>query len=79
MSVETGKVCFNCWHCIRSWDEKYNITVCRCKKYERYLSYAEAMFGWCRHWVKEKSESRKQANIGVWVAKGLKRGIQEGE
>ena len=79
MSAENNKACYNCRHCIRSHDEKYNITVFRCKKYDRYLCYAEAMCGWCRHWAKEKSESRKQANIGVWVAEGLKRGIQEGE
>lgn len=54
MSEETGKVCCNCRHCIRSRDEKYDITVCRCKKYDRYLSYAEIMSGWCKAWKKEK-------------------------
>ena len=54
MSVETGKVCCNCRHCIRSRDEKYDITVCRCEKNDRYLCYAEVMFGWCKEWEKEK-------------------------
>lgn len=55
MSAENGKVCCNCRHCIRSHDEKYDITVCRCEKYDRYLSYAEIMGGWCKAWKKEKT------------------------
>ena len=57
MSAENGKVCCNCRHCIRSHDEKYGIVVCRCEKYDnRYLSYAEVMAGWCRHWAKEQED-----------------------
>jgi len=53
MSAENNKVCCNCCHCIRSHDDKYDITVCRCDVYDRYLSYAETMSGWCRYWAKE--------------------------
>ena len=55
MSAENGKVCCNCRHCIRSRDEKYDITVCRCEEHDRYLSYAEIMGGWCKAWKKEKT------------------------
>ena len=55
MSAENGKVCCNCRHCIRSHDDKYNITVCRCEKHDRYLSYADVMIGCCRHWAKERA------------------------
>ena len=55
MSAENGEVCCNCAHCIRSHDEKYDITVCRCKKYDRYLSYAEAKGVWCKEWKKENA------------------------
>ena len=54
MSVENGKVCCNCRHCIRSMDEKYNIVVCRCEVNDRYLSYAEVMGFWCKRWAKKK-------------------------
>ena len=54
MSVENGKVCCNCRHCIRSEDQKYDITVCQCEISKIYLSYAEVMDGWCRHWAKEQ-------------------------
>ena len=54
MSAENGKVCCNCLHCIRSKDEKYGITICRCEKHGRYLSYAEVMANWCRWWAKKE-------------------------
>lgn len=56
MSAENGKVCCNCRHCIRSHDKKYDITVCRCEISKTYLSYAEIMGSWCRHWAKEKRD-----------------------
>ena len=54
MSVDNGKVCCNCRHCIRRHDDKYDIIVCRCDVHDRYLSYAEVMSGWCRRWAKER-------------------------
>jgi len=54
MSVDNGKVCCNCRHCIRSHDDKYDIIVFRCDVHDRYLSYAEVMRGWCRRWAKER-------------------------
>ena len=54
MSAENKKVCCNCRHCIRRRDEKYDMIVCRCEKYDRYLSYAEVMGGLCKGWKKEK-------------------------
>lgn len=53
MSVENGKACCNCRHCIRSLDEKYNIIICRCEVFDRYLSYADVMCGWCKAWKKK--------------------------
>lgn len=54
MSVETGKVCCNCRHNIRSYDKKNNMIVCHCEVHSQYLSYMEVMEGSCRHWAKEK-------------------------
>ena len=54
MSVENGKVCCNCRHCIRSEDQKYNIIVCRCEVFGRYLSYADVMASCCERWEKKK-------------------------
>lgn len=51
MSEENGKVCCNCRHCIRSRDEKYKMTICTCEITNRYLSYAQVMQGWCKHWT----------------------------
>lgn len=56
MSVETGKVCCNCRHCIRSHDDKYDMTVCRCEIDNEQLSYMQVMAGWCKHWSKERRE-----------------------
>lgn len=54
MSKENRKVCCNCRHCIRRRDEKYDMIVCRCEKYDKYLSYAEVMGSLCDAWEKEK-------------------------
>lgn len=54
MSAENKKVCCNCRHCIRRRDEKYDMIVCRCEKYDRYLSYAEVMGGLCKGWKKKE-------------------------
>lgn len=56
MSVDTGKVCCNCRHCIRSLDEKYDIIICRCEKNDIYLSYADIMAGWCKAWARKKED-----------------------
>jgi len=56
MSVENNRVCCNCRHCVRSKDGKYDIIVCRCEIYDKYLSYASVMESWCRHWAKEKEK-----------------------
>lgn len=56
MSAENGKVCCNCRHCIRNYDEKYDMTVCRCEKHDLYLSYPEVVGGWCKAWKKEKED-----------------------
>jgi len=49
MSVENGKVCCNCRHCIRSRDEKYNMTVCRCEVFDKYCSECHTRFAQT-HW-----------------------------
>ena len=56
MSVENGKVCCNCRHCIRSRDEKYGTVMCICDVFNMYMTYAEVMDRWCRHWAKERDE-----------------------
>lgn len=53
MSVENGRVCCNCRHCIRSRDDKYNMIVCRCEVFDRYLSYAQVLAGCCERWEEE--------------------------
>ena len=63
MSESNGKVCCNCWHNIRDKDEKYDIIVCRCSIEGRYLSYAEVMTGWCRHWSKDKETENDNRRI----------------
>ena len=67
MSVENSKVCCNCRHCIREHDENYDMIVCRCERYNRYLSYAEVMSGFCKRWVKVKSISRMYENAGIAI------------
>ena len=52
MSEQNGKVCCNCRHNIRR-DEDGHFR-CFCDIDQMYLSYAEVMEGWCRHWAKEK-------------------------
>lgn len=61
MSVENGKICCNCRHCIRERDEK--ILYCYCEIYKRYLSYVEVMGLWCRRWAKEKEEGDKKCKV----------------
>lgn len=58
MSVKNGKICCNCLHCIQSRDEKYGIIVCRCKRHNVYLPYAEVMSGWCKAWKKEQEGNK---------------------
>jgi len=52
MSVENGKVCCNCKYRRDRGDD--NKIYCWCNFTGRYLSYAELMTGWCRHWSKDK-------------------------
>ena len=59
MSVENGKVCCNCRHCIRERDEKTLYTRCQCIVDSHYLSYMTVMEGWCRHWAREKEEKHE--------------------
>lgn len=57
MSVENGKVCCNCRHCIRSYSEKYEMIECRCEISGEYLGYVRVMEDRCKHWAKEKEEN----------------------
>ena len=60
MSAENGKVCCNCKHKRDKGDDKI---YCWCNFTGRYLSYAEVMTGWCRHWAKERKwEDGKDSN-----------------
>lgn len=56
MSVENGKVCCNCRHCIRKCDFD-NAFRCWCEIDDEYLSYNTVMTGWCRHWAKERGDA----------------------
>lgn len=49
MSVENGKVCCNCRHCIRDRSEGY--CKCICEVMGHQISYIQVMTGWCRHWA----------------------------
>jgi len=57
MSVENGKVCCNCRHNIRHYEDECG--VCYCNIDNHYIGYFECMEGWCRHWAKEKQKARK--------------------
>lgn len=52
MSVENGKVCCNCRHNIRKWDE-YDC-YCWCEVKNEKMGYTRVMTDWCRHWSKDK-------------------------
>lgn len=54
MSVENGRVCCNCRHCIRERNEETLYTECHCEISGVYLTYASVMGNWCRHWAKER-------------------------
>lgn len=53
MSVENGKVCCNCRHNIRKYSHEWGVR-CYCDIDKKYMSYAQVMEGWCRHWSKER-------------------------
>ena len=61
MSVENEKVCCNCKHKRNKGDDKI---YCWCNFTGRYLSYAEVMTGWCRHWAKEKEKAESENKEG---------------
>lgn len=56
MSVENGKICCNCRHCIRERDEEDIYTRCHCEVDGKYLPYITVMVHWCRHWANDKEE-----------------------
>ena len=58
MSAENGKVCCNCQHCIRQWDNDDHEGLCQtyCDIDKHYIGYAECHEGWCRRWAKERRE-----------------------
>lgn len=60
MSVENGKVCCNCRHCERRWDNDKHEGMCQtyCDIDGHYIGYVECHEGWCRRWSKEKEDSK---------------------
>jgi len=52
MSRENNKVCCNCRHNIRNYDDEGG--ACHCDIDGHYIGYVECMTGWCRRWAKEK-------------------------
>lgn len=59
MSIENEKVCCNCKHKRNKGDDKI---YCWCNFTGRYLSYAEVMTGWCRHWAKERGDTNGKSD-----------------
>lgn len=53
MSVETGKVCCNCRHNIRTPKDDVHV-MCHCDIDNHYIGYVQCMEGWCRHWATDK-------------------------
>ena len=51
MSVENNKVCCNCRHNIRHYEDKG--VACYCDIDNHYIGYVQCMEHWCRHWSKE--------------------------
>ena len=58
MSVANGKVCCNCRHCVRQWDNDKHEGMCHtyCDIDGHYIGYVECHEGWCRRWSKEKED-----------------------
>ena len=59
MSVENGKVCCNCRHCVRRTERvstRTTVTLCFCDIDEHYIGYVECMEYWCKHWAKDKAK-----------------------
>ncbi len=52
MSAENGKVCSNCRHCKRYYDEG-GMCHCKCEVIGKWLSYIRVAEGWCKHWAKD--------------------------
>lgn len=60
MSEQNGKVCCNCRHNIRKWDE-YDDCYCWCEVENEKMGYTRVMIGWCRHWTKDKEVENEQS------------------
>jgi len=56
MGVDNGKVCCNCRHCIRQWDNADKKGLCQtyCDIDNHYIGYVECHTGWCKRWSKER-------------------------
>lgn len=59
MSVETGKVCCNCRHNIRTRGEDM-YTICTCEIDGHHIGYVECMENWCRHWASDEKKWREK-------------------
>jgi hypothetical protein len=72
MSVDNGKVCCNCRHNIRHYEDKGG--ACYCDIDNHYIGYVECMVHWCRHWSKEKTENEQIADrlddLASYIANG---------
>lgn len=58
MSVENGKVCCNCRHCIRDKDKDGFVRRCLCEIDNTRLEYIQVLTGFCRRWAKEEEDER---------------------
>lgn len=56
MSVDNGKVCCNCRHCIRIKEIPNGWVWCRCNQHNMFLPYIKVMTGWCRHWANDNKK-----------------------
>lgn len=61
MSVENGKVCSNCQHCIRELNE-YGECNLRCEIDNCCFDNKQYFGGWCRHWTKERGKEHDRTD-----------------
>ena len=60
MSIENGKVCCNCRHCIRKHNVYGFVDYCYCDIDDWHLSYEQVMTRWCRHWSTNAEKWKKE-------------------
>lgn len=65
LSVENEKVCCNCRHNIREWDEG-GMCHTHCEIDGHYIDYIRCMEGWCRHWATDEAYWKGAENDALY-------------